>query len=86
MLPIVEVKMFLNAKMASAKFLRVVSAFDDLENSVIFEYFVMASPTENLGTGKVTFTGDDYLDWDGSKQKAHEMVAERLGFEIEEQE
>lgn len=64
----------------------VISAFDNLTDKVVFEYAIYQSESVTVGGAKVEISGDEYLAWDGSKDMAYEIVASKIGLEIESNE
>lgn len=82
---IVPIKMFVANGIAEAVGISVISAYDNLTDKVIFEYLIYSSPTVTIGGGKIEISGDDYALWDGSEMGAYELVAQKVGFELEKE-
>jgi hypothetical protein len=61
----------------------VISAYDNFNDKVTFQYLIYQSENVTIGGGKVEVTDEAYIAWDRSKDSAYQIVADHLGLEIE---
>jgi hypothetical protein len=78
------IKMIYSGSIIEPVGISVISAFDNLIDKVVFEYMIFKTESETVGGSKVEIVGAEYLAWDGSKDKAYEIVAAKIGVEIDE--
>jgi hypothetical protein len=84
MKPIKPIKMIYSGSIIEPVGISVISAFDNLTDKVVFEYMIFQTQTVTVGGATVEIIGGEYLAWDGTKDKAYEIVAAKIGVEIDE--
>ena len=83
MKPIKPVKIFTDGKFVDAIGITVISAFDNLKDEVTFQYSIFIGPSEVFDKSIVTLRGDEYHTWDSTELGAYQLVANKVGFELE---
>lgn len=57
------VPMWVNGKIVNADFITLYSVNDNLKDSATFYYQLSSADNQNLSSGNLTMSGDDYITW-----------------------
>jgi hypothetical protein len=57
------VPMWINGKIVNADFITLYSVNDNLQTSATFYYQLSSADNQNLASGNLTMSGEDYIAW-----------------------
>jgi hypothetical protein len=77
------VQIWINGATQIATYFTLTISFDDLHSSCTFFYQLINEDTKvSIGYGDLLMIGEDYLNWDGSTDKAYEYALTRLNLTL----
>lgn len=57
------VPMWINGKIVNSEFITLYSVNDNLQTSATFYYQLSSADNQNLASGNLTISGEDYIKW-----------------------
>lgn len=71
-----------SGKTVIAQFLKINISFDNLLDTAYLNYFLFSDTENQIFTGTISITGEDYLKWDGSIDSTYSLAANKLNVQL----